>query len=69
MPNNFGKWLQMQLLEKDSWQNDCAEHMGVSPATVSDWCCNRTQPAAHRKDRLATYLGVTRKTLDKYLED
>lgn len=48
---------------RNKTQLDLAEHMGVSQATVSNWCTGVKMPRMKKIDAICEYLGVKRSDL------
>lgn len=55
--------IKVVLIEKKKTSKWLAEQLGKSPATVSKWCTNRTQPGLETLFHIAQCLGVEVSTL------
>lgn len=55
--------LKLVLVEKKKTGVWLAEHLGVSPVTVSKWCNNVTQPTLPTLDRIAELLECEKRVL------
>lgn len=59
----IGKRLCYLLDKHQKTQEDLAEYMGVSQATVSNWCKGIKLPRIDRLDNICKYFGVNRSEL------
>jgi transcriptional regulator with XRE-family HTH domain len=55
--------IKVVLAEKHRTNKWLAEQLGKNPATVSKWCTNKAQPDLQTLDRIATLLGVEKRSL------
>jgi len=55
--------IKVILAEKHRTNKWLAEQLGKNPATVSKWCTNKAQPDLQTLDRIATLLGVEKRSL------
>lgn len=55
--------IKVVLAEKHRTNKWLAEQLGKNPATVSKWCTNKAQPDFQTLDRIATLLGVEKRSL------
>lgn len=58
MGNNNLNRLKVVLAEKNISNKTLAEQLGVSPATVSKWVTNKTQPHLEMLINISKALGV-----------
>ncbi len=55
--------IKVVLAEKHRTNKWLAEQLGKNPATVSKWCTNKAQPDLQTLDKIATLLGVEKRSL------
>lgn len=55
--------IKVVLAEKHRTNKWLAEQLGKNPATVSKWCTNKSQPDLQTLDKIATLLGVEKRSL------
>ena len=63
MKNNPLNRVKVVLVEKQRTSKWLAEQLGVTPATVSKWCTNTSQPDLYTLDRIAVLLGCDKREL------
>lgn len=59
----IAKRIQHYMEAKNKTQADLAEFMGVSQATVSNWCNGVKMPRMDKIDRICEFFGVSRTDL------
>lgn len=59
----IAKRIQHYMEAKNKTQADLAEFMGVSQATVSNWCNGVKMPRMDKIDRICEFFGVSRNDL------
>ena len=55
--------IKVVLAEKQRTNKWLAEQLGKNSATVSKWCTNKAQPDLQTLDKIATLLGVEKRSL------
>ena len=55
--------IKVVLAEKHRTNKWLAEQLGKNPASVSKWCTNKAQPDLQTLDKIATLLGVEKRSL------
>lgn len=55
--------IKVVLAEKHRTNKWLAEQLRKNPATVSKWCTNKAQPDLQTLDKIATLLGVEKRSL------
>ena len=55
--------IKVVLAEKHRTNKWLAEQLGKNPATVSKWCTYKAQPDLQTLDKIATLLGVEKRSL------
>lgn len=55
---NFRKNLNRLLSETDKKQVDIAKYVGVSTATVNEWCKGRKAPRIDKMHKIAEFFGI-----------
>ena len=55
--------IKVVLIERKKTSKWLAEQLGKSPATVSKWCTNKTQPGLETLFHIAQCLGVEASSL------
>ena len=55
--------IKVVLAEKHRTNKWLAEQLGKNPATVSKWCTNKSQQDLQTLDKIATLLGVEKRSL------
>lgn len=55
--------IKVVLAEKHRTNKWLAEQLGKNSATVSKWCTNKAQPDLQTLDKIATLLGVEKRSL------
>ena len=55
--------IKVMLAEKKRTNKWLAEQLGVTPATVSKWCTNTSQPDLQTLARIAELLGCEKREL------
>lgn len=63
MNNNPLNRVKVVLVEKQRTSKWLAEQLGVTPATVSKWCTNTSQPDLQTLARIAELLGCEKRQL------
>jgi DNA-binding Xre family transcriptional regulator len=63
MNNNPLNRVKVVLVEKQRTSKWLAEQLGVTPATVSKWCTNTSQPDLQTLARIAELLGCEKREL------
>lgn len=51
------------MSQKNISQQDLADYMGVSQATISNWCKGSKMPRMDKIDKLCTYFNISRSDL------
>lgn len=63
MNNNPLNRVKVVLVEKQRTSKWLSEQLGVTPATVSKWCTNTSQPDLHTLARIAELLECEKRDL------
>ena len=63
MNNNPLNRVKVVLVEKQRTSKCLSEQLGVTPATVSKWCTNTSQPDLQTLARIAELLGCEKREL------
>ncbi|SFO99757.1 helix-turn-helix transcriptional regulator [Prevotella sp. tf2-5] len=63
MNNNPLNRVKVVLVEKQRTSKWLSEQLGVTPATVSKWCTNTSQPDLQTLARIAELLGCEKREL------
>ena len=63
MNNNPLNRVKVVLVEKQRTSKWLAEQLGFTPATVSKWCTNTSQPDLQTLARIAELLGCEKREL------
>jgi len=63
MNNNLLNRVKVVLVEKQRTSKWLSEQLGVTPATVSKWCTNTSQPDLQTLARIAELLGCEKREL------
>jgi DNA-binding Xre family transcriptional regulator len=63
MNNNPLNRVKVVLVEKQRTSKWLAEQLGVTPATVSKWCTNTSQPDLQTLDKIAELLDCDTREL------
>ena len=63
MNNNPLNRVKVVLVEKQRTSKWLAEQLGVTPATVSKWCTNTSQPDLQTLAKIAELIGCEKREL------
>lgn len=61
--NTIGKNISHYMQSKNKSQEDFANYMGVSQATISNWCTGTKLPRMNKIDKICEFFNITRTEL------